>query len=135
MSVQYYRSTQIIICSLITLCEEALQPQRRAQPSVPAAATSTPTATVSTCTPPRAVSWVTYVFMFCSVLFCYVLFANHVVPGGATAKAGKALGTGSGNFDADGNTVDVNAAARGELYLHELPVRWTHYVSECLPLR
>ena len=38
---------------------------------------------------------------------------THAVPGAATNKAGLALGTGSGNFDADGNTVDVHAAARG----------------------
>ena len=42
---------------------QALQPRRRAKPSVPVAASSTPTATLSTCTPSRAVSWMTYVFV------------------------------------------------------------------------
>ena len=60
---------------------------------------------------------------------------THAVPGAASAKAGQALGASRGIFDADGNGVNVHAAACGELYLHELPVRWTHYVSECLPLR
>ena len=63
------------------------------------------------------------------------MVGNHAVPGAATAKAGRALGVSRGNFDDDGNAVNVHAVACGELYLHELPVRWTHYASQCLPLR
>ena len=63
------------------------------------------------------------------------MVGNHAVPGAARNKAGRALGASRGIFDADGNAVDVHAVARGELYLHELPVRWTHYASQCLPLR
>ena len=60
---------------------------------------------------------------------------THAVPGAARNKAGQALGVSRGIFDDDGNAVNVHAVASGELYLHELPVRWTHYASQCLPLR
>ena len=40
---------------VLTLCQ-AMRPRRRAKPSVPAAASSTTTATLSACTPPRPVS-------------------------------------------------------------------------------
>ena len=63
------------------------------------------------------------------------MVGTHAVPGDATAKSGTALGASRGNFDDDGNAVNVHAVACGELYLHELPVRWTHYASQCLPLR
>jgi hypothetical protein len=63
------------------------------------------------------------------------MVGNHVVPGAARNKAGTALGASTGNYDADGNAVNMHAVACGELYHRELPVRWTHYVSECLPLR
>jgi hypothetical protein len=71
---------------------------------VPAPATSTPTATLSTCTPSRVVSWVTYVcsVLLCSVLFCYVRAGTYRMS----------------------HPCSTSGSCMQALYTHELPVRW-----------